>query len=77
MIIFQGYFGPFEFLDFFSQTEAKEEHGEFHKRKQGQFPKKGMIFIKKENNDRNGKTCTYLCIQLDSLECEIKLHSIV
>ena len=52
VIIFQGYFGPFEFLDFFSQTEAKEEHGEFHKRKQGQFPKKGMIFIKKENNNK-------------------------
>ena len=42
-ILFQGYFGPF---DFFLQTEGKEEHGEFHKRKQGQSKKGHDLYQK-------------------------------
>ena len=48
VIIFQGYFGSFDFFDFFLQTEAKEEHGEFHKREQGQSKKGHDLYQKRK-----------------------------
>ena len=52
VIIFQGYFGPFDFFDFiFCKLKQKKSMGSFIKENKVN-PKKGMIFIKKENNNK-------------------------
>ena len=65
------------FWSFFRKLKQKKSMGSFIKENKVNFQKRAWSLSKRKTITRNGKTCTYLCIQLDSLECEIKLHSIV